>query len=84
MFNDISIIIPYKESTDERSKIFEFVINRYKSLMPGAEICIGCNEGVFNQAKSLNEAIKKSTRKYILLMDSDVLINPILLLNALR
>lgn len=76
MFNDISIIIPYKESTPERSKIFEFVINRYKSLMPDAEICIGCNEGVFNQAKSLNEAIKKSTRKYLLFMDSDVIINP--------
>ncbi|WP_250672787.1 glycosyltransferase [Paraclostridium ghonii] len=75
MFSDISIIIPYKESTPERAQIFDFVINRYKTLMPDAEICIGRNEGVFNQAKSLNEAMKKSTRKYLLLMDSDVLIN---------
>lgn len=76
MFNEISIVIPYKETTPDRAINFEFVIDRYKTLMPDAEICIGSNDGEFNQAKSLNNAIKKSTRKYILIMDSDVLIDP--------
>lgn len=76
MFNDISIIIPYKETAPDRARIHEFVLRRYYEVLPGAEICVGTNEGEFNHAKSFNDALRKATRRYVVLMDGDALINP--------
>lgn len=42
------------------------------------------NYGLFNKSRCYNEGIKLSTRKYICLLDSDVLINPTYILQSIN
>lgn len=76
-FEELSIIVPYNHiENSDRDKIWKFIKQRYEELMPGCEICIGeIYNNPYNISKAINEAVKKSTREVLLLIDADVIIN---------
>ena len=75
MFTNLSVIIPYHSVSPERDRIFEWILDRYKMLVPEAEICVGeNNETPFNRGAARNDAYKKATRDYFLVADADTAI----------
>ena len=75
--NNVSVLIPYKESNDVyRQKSWEWIKRRYETIMPNAEICMGYyNEEPFNRSAAINDAAKKATRDIFIIADADIAFN---------
>lgn len=75
-FNNLSIIVPFKSDGKDREKIWNFLKKRYETLMPDAELCINeYDEVPYCKSASINNAVRKSTREILLIVDADILIN---------
>lgn len=73
---DVSIIVPYTSSSKDRDDIWNFVKNMYDKIIPNVEICIGeCESDIYNRSKAINDGVKKSTKKILIITDSDIVLN---------
>lgn len=83
--NNISVLIPYKAADEYREKNFLWVKNRYETIMPNAEICIGEYNGEpFSKSIAINNAAKKATRDIFIIVDADIIFNVEQIKNAIE
>ncbi|MDM8128929.1 galactosyltransferase-related protein [Paraclostridium benzoelyticum] len=74
-FNNLSIILPFKTDNGDRERNWNWLKKRYELLMPDAELCIDeSNETPYCKSASINNAVRKSTREILLMVDADILI----------
>ena len=78
-YDNLSVIIPFKSDKIDRNRNFNWIYERTKKILPGAEIIIGVDDrnttGTFNKSMAINDAVKKSTKGIILLLDADAFID---------
>lgn len=85
MFNQISVLIPYKKDNGVRDQLFYWVIQFYKNAMPDVELCIGeSNSEPFNRSEAVNLASKKATRDIFAIADGDVIYDPAILIKSIE
>lgn len=77
----ISLLIPFSSNNQERKKVFKWVKEYWKHELPHAEIIIGKDKKywwqtnkVFCKNAALNNAVKKSKGKVLVIMDADAYI----------
>ena len=79
----ISLLIPYREDSIYRKRIFQWNIRRYKMLFPELQICIGDNIGEpFSRSKARNLAAKAASNDLLLFVDIDLLLTREVLYDA--
>lgn len=84
-FNNLSIIIPFKTDHADREKNWKWLKKRYETLMPDAELCIDERiETPYCKSASINDAVRKSTREILLIVDADIALNVNDLENAIN
>jgi glycosyltransferase involved in cell wall biosynthesis len=78
-YSNLSVIIPFKAKCPEREKIFNWVLKRTQLILPKAEIIVGSDDRnpheYFNKSMAINDAVEKSTRDFILILDADAFID---------
>ena len=71
----VSLLVPFQpQSTrDPRVKTWKWLEQRWSSLLPDAELCIGTDEGgtPFSKAAAVNDAFSKSTGDILVIADAD-------------
>lgn len=79
MFENLSIVIPFRPKTEERRQIFEWVYKRTLQIPPGAEVIVSSDdrntESHFSRAMAINNGVLQATRDYICIIDGDVIID---------
>lgn len=69
----ISVLVPYKSDNGQRDENWSWIYNRYRILMPNAEICLGYYYGEpFSRSRAINNAAKKASRNIFLIADADI------------
>lgn len=72
----LSVIIPWNDSSDRwRARSFDWVVERYRALLPDAEMNIGHSEP-FNRGAARNSAVEQSTGDVLLIADADMVLQP--------
>ncbi|MDQ0246203.1 putative glycosyltransferase involved in capsule biosynthesis [Bacillus fengqiuensis] len=85
MFEQVSILLPFKTDNGIRHAELQWVIRFYYKIMPGVEICVGENfDEIFSRSKAINAAARKATRNVYVLADCDVIYDPDLIVEALH
>jgi glycosyltransferase involved in cell wall biosynthesis len=80
----LSFMIPFRASDTFREQIFNWNIVRLEKLFPDAEIVIGESPaGNFNRSAAINDAYKKTSGKYVVLLDADTVWNRSLIMESL-
>lgn len=84
----VSIIIPYRPLSAARARNFNFVKTYYTKLLPEAELVVADDPDKtlfrFNRGRALNEGVKRSIGDVLVFADTDYLIEPEVLLKAMR
>ncbi|WP_209125516.1 galactosyltransferase-related protein [Alkalihalobacillus sp. BA299] len=85
MFNNISVLIPFQSDNRMRKDIFEWVKRFYKTMLPGAEICIGeQNDEIFSRSKGINQAAQMATNSIFVIADADIFYDPIIITKSIK
>ncbi len=85
MFDNISILIPYKAVNEYREKNLSWIKRRYEIIMPNAEICMGYNDvEPFSKSIAVNNAAKNATRDTFIIADADMVFNIDQIKNAIE
>lgn len=85
MFEQVSIIMAYKQDHGPRDLAFKWINKFYKSAMPNVELCIGVSNGdAFNRSQGMNTAAQKATRDIFVIADGDIIFNPIVIIDAIK
>lgn len=72
----ISLIIPFSSKNKMRKRVLRWLLEYWKHELPEAEIIIGHSKGkVFCKAEALNDAVRKSRGKVLVIIDSDAYIS---------
>ncbi|WP_199874183.1 galactosyltransferase-related protein [Paraclostridium bifermentans] len=75
-FNNLSIIIPFKTDGKDRERNWNWLKKRYQALMPEAELCIDdLDVTPYCKSASINNAVRKSNREILLIVDADIIMN---------
>jgi hypothetical protein len=81
---DISFVIPYRE-TKERKVLMDFCLKRIQKFFPHSEIVISNNyEDEFSRGKAINIGVENSNRKYLVIVDADILIERAVIFESIR
>ncbi|MCT4565822.1 MAG: galactosyltransferase-related protein [Maledivibacter sp.] len=73
--NNISILINYKEGYHNDMNWW-IVKNRYESILPDAQICVGhYKKGEYNKSSVINDAAKNATGDIFIIVDSNIIFN---------
>lgn len=79
----ISLLIPFNATDPQRKKVFKWVKKYWKSEIPGVEIIIGQSSlSPFCKTNALNNAVKKSSGKVLVIMDADAYIEGAVISNC--
>jgi predicted glycosyltransferase involved in capsule biosynthesis len=85
LFEDVSILIPYKPDKGPRDAAFKWVKSFYEHTMPNAEVCVGnCERTLFSRSGAINEAAKKASRSIFVISDADFFYNPNIILKGME
>ena len=85
MFENVSILIPYKSDNGPRESAFHWVKKYYQTVLPKAELCIGDSPGnPFNRSQAINNAAKLATRPIFIIADCDLVYSPSILENSIK
>lgn len=72
----ISVLMPWRESSPERRRVFEWVTARLSFLLPGHQLCLGdSGHDQFNRGASINRAFEEATGDMLLISDADTVFN---------
>ncbi|MGL5557768.1 MAG: galactosyltransferase-related protein [Paraclostridium dentum] len=75
-FNNLSIIIPFKTDGLDRERNWKWLKKRYEALMPEAELCIDdLDVTPYCKSASINNAVRKSTKEILLIVDADIIMS---------
>ena len=73
----VSIIIPYRETNEDRKKAYDYVVAYYNKLFPESEIITADSPyEYFNRGPAINKAVKEAKHDIIVLSDADSLMTP--------
>lgn len=79
MFDDLSIVIPFRPGTEERRAIFDWVYCRTLLTLPGAEVIVASDtrnsQAYFNKSMAINEGVLRASRPVICMLDADLVID---------
>lgn len=79
----LSILIPYKPDGGHRDRLFSWVMDRYHTHFPEAQICIGENwDEPYNRSRARNSAFMAATGDTLLIADADTICDYYLLHQA--
>ncbi len=68
----ISLLIPFSSTDPLRKRNFKWLLEYWKCQLPEAEIIIGkSNSKIFCKGEALNNAVRKSTGKVLVILDAD-------------
>lgn len=72
---DLTIVIPFRPSTEERQAIFDWVHAKYGYMFPDSEIIVADSSASnpFNRSQARNNGMDEVRTKYVLLSDADTL-----------
>lgn len=79
---EISMLIPFRDSTGERSRLIKYLVPKWQAHMPDAEIIVASDDGdnPFSKTIAVNNAYKQATTDILIMMDADCWVQP----NVLR
>lgn len=73
MFENLSILLPYRPDQGIRDRNFLWVVSYYERMFPEAELCVGLAEDKpFNRSKAVNLAAAQATRSVFAIADADL------------
>lgn len=77
LLNELSIAVPWRtDSSRRREAIFEWNMDRLQRIVPEVEIVLGDIESpIFSYSAARNVAVSQAEGKYILILDSDVVLD---------
>lgn len=88
---NLSIIIAYKQSDSIREKQKKYTLERYKMMLPKAQIILSESKTKgkaewenFCKSKQINDGVRKATRDYLLITDIDVVLSKQDILDAIN
>jgi hypothetical protein len=69
----VSLLIPWRGDDPWRLRLKDWVLSRWRALLPQAEICEGSGpaDGPFNRSAAINEAFRKSNGTLLIVADAD-------------
>ena len=72
---DLTIVIPFRAQDARRKMLFDWILNRYKSIMPESQIVIADSDPgqPFSRSQSRNVGVDAVKTNYILLADADTI-----------
>lgn len=78
MFEDLSIVIPWRAGTNEwRLRSFDWILSRYRQLYRNAELILADDGGAeFNRSTFINHGVAQATREFVLIADADTISYP--------
>lgn len=82
MFENVSILIPFKPDGGQRDAIFKWVKKFYENKFPGVELCIADFETTKSQG--VNKAAKLATKDIFVIADADIIFNPKIIIDAVK
>lgn len=72
----LSVLIPYFPDSPERETVFHWVVDRYRLLYPGIQICLGIDyDEPFSRSKARNNAFSEATGDILIINDADTFCN---------
>lgn len=81
---DVAIVIPYKYFDKHRKNLLDFIVDKYETFFPDAEIVIGKDTSkIFNRSKARNNGVRKSSAEYLFMVDGDTFLEKNTILNGL-
>jgi len=74
----LSILIPFRDVTGERTRAKEWIVKRWAHFYPEAEIIEAPDDGVdpFNKPMAVNKAARQATGDMFAILDADTWIDP--------
>jgi lipopolysaccharide biosynthesis glycosyltransferase len=85
LFENVSILIPYKPDNGIRDRNLNWIINFYKKIFPNVEICVGIStDELFNRSRAINLAAKQATRDIFVIADGDVFCEPEVIKDSIK
>ena len=82
--DSISVIIPFHDD-GQRGPAFEWVRDKWKQLLPTAEIVVGTDRGVpFSKTTAVNDALRRATGEVLVVTDADAWLDPDALENGIK
>ena len=72
----VSIVIPFKSDDLHRKQLLEFIVNRYKNILPETEVIVagdGKQDG-WSKAKASNNGVKRAKGDIVMIVDADIII----------
>jgi hypothetical protein len=75
MINELSIVLPYRFKDARRERIFSWILKRYNSLFPEAEIIVSDSDEdkPFSRSQARNYGVDSVGSKYMLMADADTM-----------
>lgn len=74
---DISIIVPFKDHNEHRTRVWEWLKRYYAEALPDAEIVVGTDDVVpFSKSCAVNRAANKARGRIFVVIDADALVQP--------
>lgn len=86
-FENLSVVIPYRKSTPDRERLFDWTWARYWSLFPDAELVQGMMTSdceFFCRAEAINNGVRQAERPWLLIADADVVVFPVAVQQAIE
>ncbi|WP_082252863.1 glycosyltransferase [Bacillus sp. FJAT-27251] len=85
MFENVSILIPYKPDNGIRDINLNWIKNFYEKIFPNVEICVGfSNDELFNRSKAINLAAQQATREIFVIADGDIFCDPEVIKDSIK
>lgn len=85
MFQDVSVLMPYKPDDGPRDQAFQYVRRFYERMLPGAQLCIGEDlDEPFSRSKAINRAASQAKGRVFVIADNDLVYSPELLLQSMQ
>lgn len=79
----ISVLIPWRDDGADRGRIFAWIRERYRRLLPDAQLCLGdSGHEPFNRGASVNLAAQHAAHDLLLVADADTAFDPDVILLA--
>lgn len=84
LLNEVSVVIPWRTDFGVRERAFNWNVERLQSFAPGIEVVTGdVQSPIFSYSGARNIAIQKANRRYLLLLDADVVLSQVQVTKAL-
>lgn len=69
---NVSVVFPYRGTTEDRKRAFRYVYDHMESMLPGAEIVVADDGSpTFSRAGSRNKGVREAANDIVVVCDAD-------------